>query len=227
MTALEPTEERIAALREQFAGIGCAQLHDAAPDMVTVLPLPLVARTPQTRVCGPLFPVYTDDDMLPCLQALAAVPPGWVLYLRNRVDPSEALAGDIFIASARQQRLGALVVDGAVRDVDQLAPLGVPVFSTQVTYVSARTAAKAADQLPQTVESAGVTLRPGDWLLGDRDGFMVVAADALSAVMAAGAVLRQRERGLLEAMDQRGATLAELTGLDDYLAGRAPLNFTP
>lgn len=227
MAKLELTEERIASMRRQFAGIGCAQLHDAAPDLVTVLRLPLVARTPQPRVCGPLFPVYTDDDMLPCLQALAATPPGWVLYLCNRVQPSEAVVGDIFTASARLQRLGGIVVDGAVRDVDQVAELGVPVFSTQVTYVSARTTAKPAEELPQSVESGGVTLRPGDWILGDRDGFMAVAADALSAVMAAGAVLRSRELQLIEAMTERGATLAELTGLAEFLAGRGPLNFNP
>lgn len=227
MYAPEPSEERIASLRADFANIGCAQLHDAAPDMVTVLKLPLAARTPNSRVCGPVFPVYTDDDMLPCLQALAATPPGWVLYLCNRTVPSEALAGDIFTASARLQRLGGIVVDGAVRDIDQLAPFGVPVFSTAVTFVSARTTATPAESVPQIVVSGGATLRPGDWILGDRDGFMTVAAESLSAVMAAGAVLRQRERQLIETMDGRGATLAELTGLADFMAGRGPLAFTP
>jgi 4-hydroxy-4-methyl-2-oxoglutarate aldolase len=223
----EPTEDHIASLRADFAAIGCAQLHDAAPDLVSIVRLPLVARTPLSRVCGPVFPVYTDDDMLPCLQALAATPPGWVLYLCNRTVPSEALAGDIFTASARVQRLGGIVVDGAVRDVDQLAPLGVPVFSTAVTFASARTTATPAASVPQTVVSGGVTIRPGDWILADTDGCMVVAAESLSAVMAAGAVLRRRERQLIEAMDDRGATLAELTGLDDFLAGRGPLTFNP
>ncbi|MFB7947226.1 RraA family protein [Kitasatospora phosalacinea] len=220
-------EAAIAALRARFEQVGCAQLADAARDLITVLDLPLAARNGRPRVCGPVFPVATDDDMLPCLQALAATPPGWVLLLHNRVTPSEALAGDIFAASAAAQRLGGIVVDGAVRDLLELAPLPVPVFSTQVTYVSARTTETRADQVPQTVRAGGCEIRPGDWIFGDADGFLLLAEDRVSAVLAAGAVLRNQEEKLIDAITRGDGTLAELTGLADFLAGTGPLTFAP
>lgn len=230
-------EDQISRLRARFCEadgsgpdvthLGCAQLHDAAPDMVKVIHLPLAPRTPLTRVCGPVFPVTTDDDMLPCLQALAEAPPGWVVYIKNRVIPSQALVGDIYTASARVQRLGGIVVEGAARDLADLPPLRVPVFSTSVTFVSARTAEVAAADVPQAVESGRVTLRPGDWVFGDPDGFLAVAADDIEAVFAAAAVLRRREQALKAAMREKNATLAELTRLADFLAGTGTLAFSP
>ena len=93
----------LAGVRERFAGIGVAQLSDAATGYTRVLPVPFAPRTPATHVCGPVFPVETDNDMLPCLQALAAAPPGWVVLIANRTSPSEALVGDIYTLAAQTQ----------------------------------------------------------------------------------------------------------------------------
>lgn len=220
-------EATIERLRHGFDGVGCAQLADAAPEYAVPLRLQLAARNGLSTVCGPVFPVTTDDDMLPCLQGLAATPPGWVLFIHNTVRPSEALVGDIFTESARVQRLGGIVVDGAVRDLADLADIPVPVFSTEVTFVSARTTDVRAQQVPNAVTVAGCELRPGDWLFGDPDGFLTVPARRVGSVLAAGAVLRRREEGLREAMRERGRTLADLTGLADFLSGTGELKFNP
>jgi 4-hydroxy-4-methyl-2-oxoglutarate aldolase len=220
-------EARIDRVRQRFYGIGCAQLADAAAEYVRPLRLPLVPRNGRPRVCGPVFPVVTADDMLPCLQALAQTPPGWVLFIHNTVSPSEALVGDIFATSAEVQRLGGIVVDGAVRDLADLADIDVPVFATEVTFVSARTTDQRAEQVPGTVTVAGTTLRPGDWLFGDADGFAVVAAERAGAVLAAGAVLREREEALKQAMRERGQSLADLTNLAAFLDGTGDLGYVP
>ena len=220
-------EHAIAGIRARFADVGCAQMADAAAEFVQPLRLPLSARNDRLRVCGPMFPVTTRDDMLPCLQALAACPPGWVLVIVNETRPSEALAGDIFAASATVQRLGGIVVDGAVRDLADLAGIDTPVFSTEVTFVSARTTDVRAQDVPGTAVTAGQTLRPGDWIFGDPDGFLTLAEERVSAVLAAGAILRQRERTLIGSMQSGEGTLATLTGLDQFLAGTGPLKFAP
>ncbi|GIJ35900.1 RraA family protein [Micromonospora sediminimaris] len=228
VTEQRPTdEEHINRIRRRFATVGCAQLADAAPEFVVPLHLPAVPRNGRPRVCGPVFPVATTDDMLPALQALAQTPPGHVLFIHNTVTRSEAIVGDIFLTSAAVQRLGGIVVDGAVRDLTDLAVIDVPVFSTQVTFVSARTTSQRAIDLPQTVEVAGTAVRPGDWLFGDPDGFLLLPADRVGAVFAAGAVLRDREEALKKAMQHDGKTLADLTHLDDFLDGTGDLGFTP
>ncbi|MEU6222470.1 RraA family protein [Streptomyces sp. NPDC047042] len=221
------SEEQIATFRRRFAEVACAQLADSAAEFTNPLPLPLVARNGLPRVCGPVFPVTTSDDMLPCLQGLAAAPPGWVLFIHNEISPSEGLAGDIFVASAEVQRLGGIVVNGAVRDLEAIADIPVPVFSTEVNFVSARTTSVLAEAVPDTVDVAGCRLAPGDWIFGDEDGFLMLPESHVSAVLASGAVLREREDRLRRTMREQGRTLAELTGLDEFIAGSGPLKFNP
>ena len=61
-----------------------------------VVDIPILSRTPGQKVAGQAFPVITDNDMLPGLQALDVTPPGSVLFIHNVARRSEALAGDIF-----------------------------------------------------------------------------------------------------------------------------------
>ncbi|GIF42909.1 RraA family protein [Actinoplanes xinjiangensis] len=219
--------DRDAQLRRRFDGLGCAQLADAAGEFVTPLRLDLRPRNGRPRLCGPLFPVVTADDMLPCLQALASAPAGSVLFLHNTTTPSEALAGDIFVTSAAVQGLAGIIVNGAVRDLADLRDIDVPVFSTEVTFVSARTTATRSETVPAVVDIGGATLRPGDWIFADEDGFLVVEQHRVSAAITAAAVLRQREDGLKEAIRDTGRTLADLTDLTGFLNGEADLGFVP
>jgi 4-hydroxy-4-methyl-2-oxoglutarate aldolase len=220
-------DPRMVSIRDRFAGVGVAQMADAAPEYVRPLRLPLQPRNGRPRVCGPVFPVTTNDDMLPCLQALAATPAGWVLLIHNLTVPSEAIVGDIFAASAQVQGLAGIVVSGAVRDLQDLRDIDVPVFSTEVTFVSARTTHRRAEQVPVPVDLGGVAVKPGDWLFGDADGFLVVEAERAAAVVTAGAVLRKREDGLKAAIRQDRRSVADLTNLSGYLEGSSQLGYVP
>jgi len=215
----------IAQLRARFEAIGCSQLSDASADLITLLPLALRSRSGHPSICGPMFPVVTNDDMLPCLQALADTPPGWVLFIHNTAAPSEALVGDIFATSALVQGLGGIIVNGAVRDVAELRSIDVPVFATSVTYVSARTTDQKVSELPVSADLGGVSIKPGEWVFGDDDGFLTVGASRVSAVLAAGAILRDREEQLKRAIHTTGESLAELTGLDAFVEGRGELGW--
>jgi len=214
------------AVAARFSEIGVAQLADAAGDIISVLDLPLRARTAATHICGPAFPVQTDDDMLPCLQALAAAPAGSVLYIVNIAERSEALVGDIFTVAAQTQGLCGIVVDGAARDLADIAQMDFPVFSTSVTYVSARTTDTPCDTVPQTVRSGGLVVEPFDWVFGDPDGFCIVPAARVDTVLMGAAVLRNREVKLKERL-REGHRLDALTGLDKFLAGTGELGFVP
>lgn len=228
MTGLIETDPaRLARMRERFTRVGTAQLADAAAEVIEVLDLPLRQRASASHVCGPVFPVETDDDMLPCLQALAAAPRGWVLYITNKTPKSEGLVGDIFCLAAEKQELGGVVVNGAARDLGELATMAVPVFSTEVNYVSARTTAKPVGTVPSSVLANGVTINPGTWLFGDHDGFLLVSPEHVDSVLIAGEILRERELQL-KAELETGRRLDEITGLADFVAGVSDsLRFAP
>jgi 4-hydroxy-4-methyl-2-oxoglutarate aldolase len=218
---------RMQSIRDRFAGVGCAQMADAAPEYARPLRLPFRPRNGRTRVCGPVFPVVTEDDMLPCLQALAETPPGWVLLIHNVISPSEAIVGDIFAASAEVQGLAGIVVNGAVRDLQDLTDIEVPIFSTEVTFVSARTTDRRAERVPMPVDLGGIAIKPGDWVFGDPDGFLIAPAESVSAVVTAAAVLRKREDGLKAAIRRDRRSVAELTNLSAFLDGTGKLGYVP
>ncbi|KOP23024.1 demethylmenaquinone methyltransferase [Hapalosiphon sp. MRB220] len=216
--------ERISRVSQAFEKMGCAQLQDASSEHTHVLNLPIVCRTPRKRMAGPVFPVETANDMLPCLQALDQAPPGSILFIQNTAEQSEALAGDIFVTAAYQQGLGGLIVNGAVRDIDFLPELNFPVFSRSVTYVSAKTAEIPAVKLPCSIYLGTFLLEPGDWIFGDSDGLLLIKQKHLSAVFAAATVLRDREETLKTAL-LKGQRLGVICGLEDFLAGRGELKF--
>lgn len=234
-----PDLERIEQIAGLFEELGCALLNDAAPEDAILIDLPVVNRTPGTRLAGPVAAVATEDDMLPCLQLLDAAPVGSVLFIQN-VSPgrSEALVGDIYATAMRSHGLRGVVVDGAVRDTADLQRIGVPVFSTEVTFLSARTARRAAQAVPGPVEvpirrpsSAGpdaarqATLATGDWLFADEDGLMFVRGERVSVVISAAQLLAEREAELKDALD-KGGRMGELCGLHGYLEGTSDLRFS-
>jgi 4-hydroxy-4-methyl-2-oxoglutarate aldolase len=222
VTALET--DGVNRLSEMLGSLSCALLRDAAPSYTRVVQSSVRCRTPGRSAAGPVFPVSTANDMLPCLQALHEAPAGSVIVLCNTAAESEALAGDIFVTACKQRGLGGLVVQGAVRDVDALQDLDFPVFSSQVTYQSAKTAKVPAARVPQTVTIGSCTLEPGEWLIADGDGMLAIPGKYVSAIARAAILLNQREEELKTRL-RGGETLGDLCGLDDFLAGRAPLRF--
>lgn len=204
--------------------LGCAQVRDAAASRTTVLDLGLRGLTPGGRICAPVYPVATANDMLPCLQGLDAAPPGWALFLYNTEAVSEALAGDILLTAAKTQGLAGLIVKGAVRDLDAYAEIGLPVFATDVTYVSAKTAEVAAVELPMSVELPEATVHPGDWIVADTDGCLLVPRRYARPIFAAALALDGEERRLRRALEE-GGRLSELCNLHGYLRGEGPLRF--
>jgi 4-hydroxy-4-methyl-2-oxoglutarate aldolase len=220
-----------------FPALGCALLQDAAPQYCVVFRNPPVARASKTVLAAPVFPVITPNDMLPCLQALEDAPQGYALYIRNSGPNSHALMGDIFATAARANGLAGVVVEGAVRDVEALQQIGLPVFSTEVTFVSAKTASCKAADLPHTIEiedfrpayepfngEKKTRVEIGDWIFADSDGMLTVRKSYVGAVMAAARLLNQREEEL-KAKLRNGERLGRLIGLQDFVAGRGNLKF--
>lgn len=214
-------------MRERFENLCTAQLRDAAPERVAVSSWRLVRRGCPEKLVGPVFPVQTANDMLPVLQGLQACPSGWVLVLENTSDASDALAGEIVATAAIQQGLGGLVVKGALRDTSEVAATGLPVWSTEVNIVSAKTAVCPAPSVPGTWPMGlgilrSVPFKVGDWLFIDHDAAVTVRDEDLSAVLGAATLLSEREGMLLKAL-QAGRRLDEIVGLEAYMRGDGPL----
>ena len=161
---------------------------------------------------GPALTVAcAAGDNLAVHAAVAAARPGDVLAVSLAGDPARGYWGEVLTTAAQAAGVAALVIDGAVRDVAAIEQLGFPVFATGIALRGAAKAGPGRLRVPVALGDAIV--RPGDWLAGDADGVVVIAAGDLAACRAAGAARRAKEAGFLDRL-RSGSTTVDLLALD-------------
>src|SRR4051812_7053976 len=162
---------------KQFADYGVATVYEAA-GRVGLIDMPLIQLIPGSRVAGPARTVRCGQgDNLMVHAVLDVVQPGDVLVLTMPRPEPVALVGDLLATQAKVRGAAALLVDAAVRDVEELAALGLPVWAR---YVSIRGAEKRfVGAIDEPVAVGSATIAPGDVVVLDADGAAVVARDRL------------------------------------------------
>jgi 4-hydroxy-4-methyl-2-oxoglutarate aldolase len=172
-----------------------------------VVPGSRAAGLARTVLCG-------QGDNLAVHAALARVQPGEVLVLAMPEPEPVALVGEVIAVQAKVRGAAGLLIDGAIRDADELSELGLPVWAR---FVRARGATKEeAGGLDVPVTVGGTRVEPGDVVVMDGDGAVVVSAGRAEEVLEAG---RRREAGEAAMMDElrAGALTLNLMGLSDKL----------
>jgi 4-hydroxy-4-methyl-2-oxoglutarate aldolase len=194
----------------ELARLGTATVYEASGRRGLV-DAPLIQVVPGSRAAGPARTVRCgQDDNLMVHAAMASLQPGEVLVLTMPSPAPVALVGDLLATQAKVHGAAAILVDAAVRDVEELAELGLPVWAR---YVRVRGADKATvGALDVTVEVGGATIRPGDVVLLDADGAAVVEHERVEEVLDASLAREEAER-VKRAKLQDGALSYELDGL--------------
>jgi 4-hydroxy-4-methyl-2-oxoglutarate aldolase len=147
---------------------------------------------PGSRACGPArIARCGQDDNLMVHAVMAALQPGEVLVLTMPKPAPIALFGDLLATQAQVHGAAAVLVDAAVRDAEELAAMGLPVWTR---WVRSRGAAKReVGELDVDVEVGGQAIRSGDLIVLDADGATVVAAARAEAVLEASLAREERE----------------------------------
>lgn len=209
---VDPSDEVVALFR------GCATSHvsDALgrlPGTTHLRPMhrggALLGRALTVRV--------RSGDNLIIHRALRRLRPGHVLVVAGDGDTSRALVGEIMKRVAEARGCVGFVVDGAIRDLDAFARDDFPCFARAVTHRGPYKNGPGEVDVPIAVD--GVIVNPGDVVLGDGDGVVVVPPAVASRVAAAARDVARREAGILRSIaegeyDDRwiDATLAEPAG---------------
>jgi 4-hydroxy-4-methyl-2-oxoglutarate aldolase len=142
--------------------------------------------------------------------AVAEALPGEVLVLTMPEPVPVALVGDLLATQAKGRGVAALLVDAAVRDVEELRELGLPIWAR---HVRVRGAAKTTPGvIGEPVEVGGATIRQGDVVVLDADGAVVVEHERVDEVLAAAREREERERDK-RAKLQAGELSYDLDGL--------------
>jgi len=144
--------------------------------------------------------------------AIDASGPGDVLVVAHHGRLNISGWGGVLSNGARWAGIEGVVVDGAVRDVDEATDLGLPVFALARVPVTAR--GRVVERAWNVdVELAGVPVRPGDYVLADGSGVVVVPAAEIEAVLAKAEAVAAKERAMV-AKVREGLPMVDVMGAD-------------
>jgi 5-oxopent-3-ene-1,2,5-tricarboxylate decarboxylase/2-hydroxyhepta-2,4-diene-1,7-dioate isomerase len=150
-------------------------------------------------------------------RAIEQIRPGEILVIEARGEPTAGTIGDILALRAQVRGAVGIVTDGAIRDSAALAALDIPVY-----HAAAHPAVLGRRHVPWetdvTVACAGVTIQPGDILVGDADG-VVVLPPAIAAEILADAREQERQEQFIA---ERVAAGESIEGLFPLSAARRP-----
>jgi 4-hydroxy-4-methyl-2-oxoglutarate aldolase len=164
----------------------------------------------QPKIAGPAVTAFCwPGDNLMMHRALYLAHPGDVLVVVCQAELSGAQWGDLAARYALQKGLAGVVVQGCVRDVDQVRALGLPVWSTHIWPIHPDKRGQGFVNAPVVCEGAEV--RPGDLIVADGDGVICVPRDDAAQVVAAARAKMRKEDETTEKV-RAGAAVWELSG---------------
>ena len=200
----------------QLARLGSATVYEGGgrggyvdADLIQIVPGSQVAGPARTVRCG-------QDDNLMVHAVMERLQPGEVLVLTMPEPAPVALLGDLLATQAKVRGAAAVLVDASVRDSEELADMGLPIWAR---WIRSRGATKdVVGELDVPVTVGGAEIRPGDLVVLDADGVTVVAAERAEYVLQASRA-REEKEAAKRAKLQAGELSYELDRLREVVEG--------
>ena len=200
-------------LREAFLKVSTPNVSDALQRKGALHGLvPHLARDDQ-RMAGPAVTVVSrDGDWAKPVEAIDRARPGDVLVI-DAGGQHTAVWGELATWSAHGRGVAGVVIDGAVRDLDAILALGFPVFARHVSPNAGEP--KGHGEIGVEVTVGGQLVRPGDWMIGDRSGLVVVPRERAAEIANRALDVLEHENRVREEI-RRGSTLGQVQNLERW-----------
>lgn len=197
-----------AALIRKLGEFGVATVHEGQGRKGLMLPY-MRPIYPSARVAGPAVTAYCHaGDNLMIHAAIEVCRPGDVMVVTTQSESSDGMFGELLATSFKAHGIAGIVIDAGVRDVADLTSMQFPAFSKAIS--SQGTVKETAGSVNIDVVCAGAVVHPGDVIVADVDGVVVVERREVAEV-----VRLCEERLAKEAKNRERLRAGEL-GLDMY-----------
>lgn len=159
-------------LIQQFRNLPTTAISDAMEGLSN-LESAIKPLKEEYHMAGRAFTVQMPvGDNSTVLKAIGQASPGDIIVVDSKGDTYRAIAGDFVVGMMQTMEIGGLVVDGVIRDLEAIKGMTFPVFSKGTTVASSGKAGVGETNIP--ISCGGVTVFPGDIIIGDIDGVVVV-----------------------------------------------------
>jgi 4-hydroxy-4-methyl-2-oxoglutarate aldolase len=186
---------------------GSATLHEAA-GRTGALPAAIKPVDPAMRLAGPAFTVHIPaGDNLWIHRALYAAAKGDILVVCTSGGVEFGYWGDILNEAAIAAGMGGLVIDGGVRDSARLIEMPLPIFSNGIAIRGTIKGYEATAWLNQPILIGNIRIMPGDLVVGDRDGVVVIASQDVPKTFEAAAAREADEAAKIDKIRQGMRTI--------------------
>ena len=204
---------------EELTRLGVATVYEAS-GRKGLVDADLVQVVPGSRAAGPARIAYCGQgDNRAVHEVMDRLQPGEVLVLTMPRPEPVALIGELLATQAKTHGAAALLVDASVRDVEELRQLGLPVWARWIRVAGATKTERGRLDVP--VDVGGTRINPGDIVVLDGDGAVVVEHDDVERVAQASLSREEKEKAMRIRL-QAGELSYDLHGMRAADAGADP-----
>lgn len=202
-------------LLESFAGVEVADLSDQMNRLYAITAEIKRMSSPGSRLIGPACTVrvYPGDNLM-VHKALDIAKPGDVIVIDAHASPLNAVLGDMICTKAKHRGIAGFLVDGYIRDVEDICTRDLPVFARGATPVGPLH--RGPGEINYPICCGGVVVQPGDIVVADDSGAVIMPAAHAAAVLQRLMEYLERSADYRKSLERGSFSNA---WVDDVLAG--------